>query len=217
MPSTRRHLTHPSISHSICGPHQSNKSIPQTTKYDNDHPDRHLALEALATNALTDPTKTSPHRHLNTTVTRWQHLFGLSAAEAAERILAHRGNLTRPRIPDAHWDNIRAEQETMGYDREAYEYELRRAMLADAVPAAEGSGVAFLVELSGPLESAEVVRRVAGLAEAPVVVSGRSVEEGREVELCCVDEGAKAAVLRWAAGEGKGSEPTVLVDPRSLR
>lgn len=181
--------------------------------------DLQQALEALAGNAST-PT-TSPNEPMSATLSRWQRLFNLSADDAIDRIQAHRNNLTRPRVSDAHWDMIRAEQEAAGYDREAYEYELerqqRRAALADAVPAVEGSGVAFLVELSEPLESAEVVRRVAGMAEVPAVVSGRSVEEAREVELCCVDEAAKAAVLRWAAEEGKGFEPTILVDPRSLR
>lgn len=185
-------------------------------------------LEALAGNAATpneaegdDVGKTTAPEPMSTTITRWQTLFDLSASAAIERIHTHRNNLTRPRISSSHWEMIQREQEARGYDREAYEYSLelqkRRAALPDTLPAAEGSGVTYLVELSGPLDTADKVRRAAGMAEGPVTVSGRSVEEMREVELCCVDEGAKVALLKWAADEGAGFEPTILVDPRSLR
>lgn len=191
-------------------------------------------LEALAGNAYTIPEVSannecnkdeaipeSTHEPLSTTISRWQHLFSLDPSAAITQIQSHRHNLTRPRISDAHWEMIRSEKEAAGYDREAYEYELdlqkRKALLPDAVPSVEGSGVAYLVELTGPLEMAERVRQAAGMADVPVVVNGRSVEEGRRVELCCVDEAAKAALLRWAAEEGGGFEPTILVDPRSLR
>lgn len=182
-------------------------------------------LEALAGNAFNastdewdDTTKREP---ISATITRWQHLFSLSPDEAVDRIQAHRNNLTRPRISDAHWNIVQAEKEAAGYDREAYEYELelqrRKAALPNSLPSSEGSEVTYLVELSGPLETAEKVRQAADMAELPEVVTGRSVEEMRPVELCCIDEMAKMALLRWAAEKGGGFEPTVLVDPRSLR
>lgn len=189
-----------------------------------DDPDYLLqqALETLAGNAIPIDPDSQPAEPMRTTIARWQHLFALSQDAAIDAIHAHRHNLTRPRISDEHWSIIRAEQEAAGYDREAYEYALelqkRRALLPESLPAGEiGSGVAFLVELAGLLDTAEKVRVAAGLAEVPVVVKGRSVEEGREVELCCVDEEAKGALLRWTAEEGGGFEPTILVDPRSLR
>lgn len=132
-------------------------------------------LEALAGNAYTAPSNNGAEP-ISTTLTRWQHLFALSPNEAIARLQAHRNNLTRPRISAAHWEMLRAEKEAAGYDREAYEYELelqrRKAALPDAVPSAEGSGVTYLVELTGSLETAEEVRQAAGMAEMPDVVRG---------------------------------------------
>lgn len=184
-------------------------------------------LEVLAGNAytnLSDHEAEDPHGRpepMSTTILRWQTLFSLSADQAIDRIQAHRNNLIRTRITDDHWQTIRAEQEDAGYDCEAYEYALetqkRRAALPDAVPAATGSGVRYLVELEGVLDEVEKVQRAAGMAELPEVVSGTSVEEGRGVRLCCLDEAGKVALRRFAAEVGGGFEPTILVDPRSLQ
>jgi len=124
----------------------------------------------------------------------------------------------------AHRGTVSAEKEAEGYDREAYEYELdlqkKRALLPEQLPSSESeaeSSITYLVELTGPLDTLAKVQEAAGLATTPATVSGRSVEEGRPVRLCCVDSKAKSAILRWASKEGGGFEPTILVDPRSLR
>ena len=190
-------------------------------------------LEALAGNAFNayfdnnddtgkgngnDNAKPKP---ISETMARWQHLFKLSAGDAVDRIQSHRNNLTRTRISDAHWDMIQSEKESQGYDREAYEYEVelqkKAAGFPDLLPAAEDSGVTYLMEMNGPLGTPDKVQHAARMPEAPVVVSGTSLEERRPVWLCCIDAPAKTALLRWAAGEGGGFEPTILADPRSLR
>ena len=183
-------------------------------------------LEALAGNAYEpddspDNVKSEP---ISTTMTRWQKLFGLSPDEAIDRIMGNRNNLTRTRISDAHWETVRSDKESEGYDREAYEYELdlqkKRALLPQQMPADENtteSSVSYLVELSGPLDSPAKVQDAAGLESAPPDLAGTSVEEGRSVRLCCIDSNAKAAILRWASYQGGGFEPTILVDPRSLQ
>src|SRR5579862_6120003 len=56
------------------------------------------------------------------TIEKWQRLFHYTQAEATEHIKNHRGNLSRVRISDEHWEIVRSEEETRGYDREAYEY-----------------------------------------------------------------------------------------------
>ena len=184
-------------------------------------------LELLATNA-TNPsssTGTDNPEPISTTTARWQTLFRLSPDEAIDRLMSHRDNLTRTRVSDDHWEAVRSGREAVGYDREAYEYELnlqkKRAALPDAVPTAESGGqaspVTYLVELSGPLDSARKVQEVASLEAEPVEVHGESVEEERSVRLCLIDGVAKAAVLRWASEEGGGFEPTILVNPKSLR
>ena len=180
-------------------------------------------LEAMAGNTFNtdlDSTGSKPGP-LSETMARWEKLFDLSDDQAVERIMDHRNNLARPHISDAHWDMIRSEKEAEGYDREACEYELglqeKKAALLDLLPAAEDSSVTYLIEMNSPLDSPEEVQQAAEMETVPDVVSGYSVEESRPVRLCCVDGLAKTALLRWAAGEDGGFEPTILVNPQSLR
>lgn len=182
-------------------------------------------LEALAGNAFdaTDSNDAPPEPIANT-MARWSKLFNLSQDDAVDRIMDHRNNLTRTRISDAHWDTVRQEKEAAGYDREAYEYELglqkKKAQLPDILPSAESdanSSITYLVELSGPFDAVEKVQHAAGLEAPPPVVRGNSAEDHRPVSLCCVDAMAKTALLHWCSTEGAGYEPTILVDPRSLR
>ena len=116
---------------------------------------------------------------------------------------------------------IRCGEEVAGYDCEAYEYELelqkKKAALPDLLPSTEDSTVTYLVELSGPLSDSAKVQHAAVMLNAPSVVSGKSLEEDRSVWLCCIDGAAKHALLRWAADEGGGFEPTILANPKSLR
>ncbi|KAK5137590.1 hypothetical protein LTR08_007885 [Meristemomyces frigidus] len=190
----------------------------------------HQALEALADNASDShpPATASNPEPISTTTARWQTLFHLAPDAALDHLIAHRTNLARTSVSDDHWETVRPAKEAAGYDREAYAYELeaqkKRALLllqqsdADSVvPAAGSRAVTYLLELSGPLDSAEAVRAAAGLEAVPMEVCGQSVEEDRVVRLCLIDGVAKAAVLRWASREGGWFEPTVLVDPRSLR
>jgi hypothetical protein len=183
-------------------------------------------LEAMASNAIMpiaedDNTSTEA---IGVTMARWQRLFGLSPDDAVDRIMGHRQNLTRTRVSDEHWSTVCHEKELQGYDRESYEYEIelqkKKAHLPALITAAEdssGDGITYLVELAGPLHTVDMVQTAAGMAAAPPVKIGRSVEEGEQVQLCCIDGNAKANILRWASEQGGGYEPVILVDPRSLR
>jgi hypothetical protein len=181
-------------------------------------------LEVLAGNAFKnnlDFNADTALEPMKDTINRWQKLFNLSSDGAVDRIQEHRNNLTRTRIMDDHWEIIRSDKAAQGYDREAYEYELelqkKKAALPDLLPSAEDSNVTYLVELAGPLSDPNKVQRAAGMEETPAVVSGKSLEEDRPVWLCCIDGAAKNALLRWAAIEGGAFEPTILVNPKSLR
>ena len=179
-------------------------------------------LEALAGNAFNPGLEdgTSPEPMMDT-VKRWQKLFRLSDDAAIDRIQEHRNNLTRTRISDAHWDMIRSEKEANGYDRESYEYELelqkKKAVLPDLLPSAGHGNLTYLVELNGVLDTPDKVQQAAGMHETPAVVTGRSLEKGCPVWLCCIDGAAKDTLLKWAADEGGGFEPTILVNPKSLQ
>lgn len=181
-------------------------------------------LESLAGNAYnpSDPTNT-PAEPISTTLTRWTNLFNIPPDSAIDLIMSHRNNLTRTRISDEHWSSIRADREAQGYDREAHEYELelqkRKANVTNLLPVDEDveSRMTFLVEVNGLLSSVEAIRKAAGLEEMPQTVDGWSVEEKREVEMCIVGSREKKAILQWAAEEGGGFEPTILVNPKSMQ
>lgn len=183
-------------------------------------------LEALAGNAYNPnlPSNDSPPEPISATINRWNHLFNIPRDDAVDRIMEYRQDLIRTRISDEHWEAIQAGKESQGYDREAYEYGLelqrRKANLTSLMPVGEGEmadRVTFLVELSGPLESVDVLRKAAGLEEAPQTVGGWSVEGKRSVKMCIVGGKEKQAILRWAADEGGGFEPTILANPKSLQ
>jgi len=95
----------------------------------------------------------------------------------------------------------------------------RKANIGNIVPVDDEaeSRVTYLVELSGPLESLEVMQRAAGLEKAPPTVDGWSVEERRSVQMCIVGNKEKRAILQWAGEQGGGFEPTILVNPKSMR
>lgn len=186
-----------------------------------------LELEALAGNAYNPnlPSDDTPPEPISVTIARWNKLFSFPDDSAIDRIMEHRNNLTRTRISDEHWEAVRQSRQSEGYDREAYEYELdlqlRKAKMGNLVPVEkdselEGSKMTYLVELSGPLESLEVLKRAAGLEDDPQRVDGWSVEGRRSVEMCIVGGREKREILRWAAEEGGGFEPTILVNPKSM-
>ena len=184
-------------------------------------------LEALAGNAYnpdleSDNAEPEP---MKDTMARWQKLFGLTGDEAVDRIMDHRNNLVKTRISNTHWETVRMEKEAEGHDRESYEYDLelqkKKANLPSPLPAgdhAEESDISYLVELTGPLDTAEKIQSAAKMSFMPPVLKGTSVEKGRPVKLCMgIDGQAKANILHWASEKGGGFEPTILVDPRSLR
>ena len=182
-------------------------------------------LEALAGNAYNPnlPEDGTPPEPISTTISRWNKLFNIPGDDAVDVIMEHRNNLTRPLISNDHWEAARTSKESQGYDREAYEYELdlqkRKANMGNIVPVDDEveSLVTYLVELSGALESLEAMQKAARLEKAPLMVDGWSVEEGRSVQMCIVGNKEKRAILQWAAEQGGGFEPTILVNPKSMQ
>lgn len=63
---------------------------------------------------------------IHETADRWIKLFGYSHYDEIYAIKRHRSDLSRKHVPQASWDMVIVEQETLGYDQEAYEHELAR-------------------------------------------------------------------------------------------
>lgn len=142
----------------------------------------------------------------NETIKRWERLFHYSSTEAAERIKRHRNNLSRVNVSYEHWEIVRAEKEAEGYDREAYEYALTLASklaapssppvaTAAADPSESQKGSKFILELEGPLNTANKVQEVGGLASTPSVFSGVD-DSGEESFFCHVNSEEKQAILK---------------------
>ncbi|KAF2869131.1 hypothetical protein BDV95DRAFT_596792 [Massariosphaeria phaeospora] len=134
-------------------------------------------------------------------IERWMRLFGYSRMEAAQLISQQRGDVTRDRIPSAHWTLIRASKEALGFDREAYEHSLQlpkvfKEASATISTTGEDGATMLLFRLGGLLSSAEKVREVAGLEELPRTVKGVD-GGGREAAFCCVDRGAQGRLEAW--------------------
>lgn len=53
-------------------------------------------------------------------IQQWQRLFGLSYSQALTAIQEHRSDLSRPRVPDSHWEIVPVEKKAEGFDKDAY-------------------------------------------------------------------------------------------------
>jgi hypothetical protein len=160
-------------------------------------------LERLAGNATTSTSYSPTAAEIN----RWMALFQYTRQEAIYLIQQQRNDITRDRISDSHWELVSEEREAMGYDREAYEHELRLVDVfmdsAVALPATASATVGknmgeamHVVRLGGLLRDPEMVMEIAGLRDLPRVVNIVS-EEGIPVRLCAVDGKAKQRVVDW--------------------
>ena len=156
-------------------------------------------LENMVCNASSDAMSPQHESIDSATIGRWQSLFGFSASEAEDQIIAHRANIARTRISDSLWELV---EDKAGYDREAYEFEMdfykthkRRLNYDESVVASEVPFV-YLVKLEGTLESCSKVQEIAGLAQLPRLVEGVG-ESGDSARFCIIDRDAKDRILAW--------------------
>lgn len=59
---------------------------------------------------------------LESTITRWQKLFGYSPAMAERKITEHRSDPLRFTVSEDHWAVVQDRMEAEGHDRESYEH-----------------------------------------------------------------------------------------------
>ncbi|KAF4994319.1 hypothetical protein FDECE_13151 [Fusarium decemcellulare] len=130
-------------------------------------------LDELEAMAQTVSLSTSDEIH-DATVHMWQTLFGYSRSEAIRRIRQYRQYRQRPHdvvISDSHWEMVRQQKESEGFDREAYEYSCG---MANRKESHEGKPTgrqlrklqssSFLVKLEGPLSDIAAVAEAANVA-----------------------------------------------------
>ncbi|KAF4957129.1 hypothetical protein FGADI_3349 [Fusarium gaditjirri] len=99
------------------------------------------------------------------TIARWQKLFGYSATLAERKITEHRNNPLRFTVSEDHWNVVRDRMEVEGHDHESYEHSCIRTSL-DAMNRRQEMTMkerrklrasVFLIKLEGPLHSVQAV------------------------------------------------------------
>ncbi|KAK5424087.1 hypothetical protein LTR83_007002 [Exophiala xenobiotica] len=162
-------------------------------------------LETMATNVTEEDDMIS-----DADVQRWQKLFNLTRSDSSNAIETYRGNYSRARITDEHWDAIKSTQEAKSHNRESYEYSLtqtrkRTNMTSASAPVERGS---FIVQLTGPLDTAARIQEAAALSQIPALATGFG-EDG-EAQFCEIDGAAKSRLLAWLAKHHGDFHPTIV-------
>lgn len=132
----------------------------------------------------------------------------MTSEEAADRIREVRSDLSRTRITDEHWDEIKSTQMALGHTKESYEYSLQirghdngRSRERPTPP-----DLKILLKLEGPLSTITKVREVAGLDHDPQTQSVTN-ESGGLTDFVIVDGRAKDTII---AKFGNSFKPTFI-------
>jgi hypothetical protein len=141
------------------------------------------------------------HGALEAQVRRFQDLFRYSYSEVKGIIERRGGDLSRKTVSDAHWEMVRDEKETEGYDREAYEYAIEAGLVnhqrhvSQLLPewASRDSKATYLVKLEGPLDSAYKIQDLAGTLELPALMRG--IGASGEASFCLINGVVMRAIL----------------------
>ncbi|KAJ3537320.1 hypothetical protein NM208_g6360 [Fusarium decemcellulare] len=186
-------------------------------------------LDELEAMAQTVSLSTSNEIH-DATVHTWQTLFGYSRSEAIERIKQYRQYRQRPHdvvISDSHWEMVRQQKESEGFDREAYEYSCGMANRRESHEAKPTDrqlrklqSSSFLVKLEGPLSS------IAAVAEATNItrLSEQDIIEaidtsGQPSFFCQINGINKLAIEEFLSNSAthSGVRPTFIRDSRAKK
>ncbi|KAG9506435.1 hypothetical protein J7337_003418 [Fusarium musae] len=156
------------------------------------------------------------------TIARWQKLFGYLSATAERKIREHRNYPLRFPVSDDHWSVVRARMEADGHDRESYEH-LCSGSARDRNQRQEMSmkekrklrTAIFLIKLEGPLNSVQAVIQAAGLwcASSTEVLAATNLS-GQPCSFFKINGMDKLAIEAWLKeNPHPGFEPTIIKDP----
>jgi len=166
-----------------------------------------LAANAEAANELDN------NAVLGKDIERWCTLFNYNRDEARTLIEAHRADVSREHVSDAHWDLIRHRFEPVGYDKEAYEHaQTLEDVLETQSTTIQGLDVnlsrqegqdLFVFKLGGMLDTAQKVQEVAGMDSLPRIV--QTFGETGPVKLCVVGQDERLKIQAWLRAKRIGS------------
>ncbi|CVL06404.1 uncharacterized protein FMAN_03705 [Fusarium mangiferae] len=160
---------------------------------------------------------------LQSTITRWQKLFGYSPAVAERKITEHRNDPLRFTVSEDHWTVVRDRMEAEGHDRESYEHSYSRtsgdiATQSQEMPMEERRRLRaanFLIKLEGPLNSVQAVIQAAGLwCPSSTEILAATDISGRPCSFFKINGMDKLAIEGWLKEyPHPGFRPTIIKDP----
>ncbi|KAJ0322753.1 hypothetical protein COL5a_008579 [Colletotrichum fioriniae] len=150
-------------------------------------------------------------------IKRWESLFGYTYSDAAQKIQDHRSNFARVQVSELHWDMVREEKESQGYDKESYEYScnLPRTQTSHVEQSTQTKkkkkkSDTYLLRLERPFSSPGDVQMVCGASSMlPLRFSGTD-DDGAAASFCKVDEAIMKILLNHLSAIGSTFQPTFI-------
>ena len=172
-------------------------------------------LESMAVNAVDDDSaKFEPSED---EIQRWQILFAYSYSEAIEQIKDQKGDYSRRRVSDEHWDLVRSEKEAQGFSRDSYEHWMKMGGQSTYshgerkrvdTPASQTNSSPYLILLEGRLSTPKSIQDAANLSEPPHTVQAAS--ETRDAMFCEIDGTIKQSIENWLCRQKSTFRPTFI-------
>ena len=172
-------------------------------------------LEGMAVNAVDDDSV--GFEPSEDEIQRWQTLFAYSHSEAVEQIKNQKGDYSRRRVSDDHWDLVRLEKEAQGVSRDAYEHWMKmggqsayshgETKYVDT-PASQANSSSYLILLEGILNTPKSIQDAANLSELPHTVQADS--ETRDAVFCEIDGTIKQSIENWLSQQKSTFKPTFI-------
>ncbi|KAF5618759.1 hypothetical protein F52700_12279 [Fusarium sp. NRRL 52700] len=157
------------------------------------------------------------------TIFRWQKLFGYSAAMAERKIKEHRHDPLRLTVSQDHWTFVRDRMEAEGHDRESYEHSYGRTS-HDAINQRKEMSMkekrrlraaVFLIKLEGPFNNVQAVIQAADLwSPSSTEVLPATNLHGQPCSFVKINGMDKLAIEAWLREyPHPGFTPTIIKDP----
>lgn len=170
-------------------------------------------LERMAVSAVDDDS--AEFEPSEDEIQRWQSLFAYSS-EAVEQIKNQKGDYSRRRVSDDHWELVKTEKEAQGFSRDAYDHGMKMGGQSAYsheqrkhvdTPASQ-SNPSYLVLLEGILNTPKSIQEAANLPEPIHTVQAAS--ETRDAVFCEIDGKIKQSIENWLSQQNFTFRPTFI-------
>ncbi len=147
-------------------------------------------------------------------IARWQTLFAYHYSEAVVQIKKQRGDYSRYRVSNDHWDLVKLQKEAHGYSREAYEHWIKiggQSASSHNEPRSVDTSLSqvestYLILLEGVLSTPKSIQDAAKLLEPPRAVQAAS--ETQDAIFCSIDGNTKQSIEAWLSKQKSTFRPT---------